>query len=64
MVVDGGVNMISMASTFYMLQVLSGGVASNEYIRQGLADVAEMFDCQIACPPARLCTDNGVMIAW
>ena len=56
--------MISMASTFDTLQVLSGGVASNAYIREGLADVAEMFDCQIACPPARLCTDNGVMIAW
>ncbi|XP_067938369.1 tRNA N6-adenosine threonylcarbamoyltransferase, mitochondrial-like [Watersipora subatra] len=44
--------------------VLSGGVASNSYIRNSLAYIAEYFDCEVVCPPGRLCTDNGVMIAW
>ncbi|XP_054881591.1 tRNA N6-adenosine threonylcarbamoyltransferase, mitochondrial [Poeciliopsis prolifica] len=44
--------------------VLSGGVASNQYIRKALAVVAEATGLQLLCPPARFCTDNGVMVAW
>ncbi|XP_019630560.1 PREDICTED: probable tRNA N6-adenosine threonylcarbamoyltransferase, mitochondrial [Branchiostoma belcheri] len=44
--------------------VLSGGVASNMYIRQSLQAVADRFGYRLVCPPPRLCTDNGVMIAW
>ncbi|VDP11150.1 unnamed protein product [Soboliphyme baturini] len=44
--------------------VLSGGVASNAYIRKGLAYVAERNDFALLCPPKELCTDNGIMIAW
>lgn len=44
--------------------VLSGGVASNSYLRSGLQQVCEMHNCQLVCPPPRLCTDNGIMIAW
>ncbi|XP_062974648.1 tRNA N6-adenosine threonylcarbamoyltransferase, mitochondrial [Elgaria multicarinata webbii] len=44
--------------------VASGGVASNQYIRKALQIVTEATDLTLLCPPPRLCTDNGVMIAW
>ncbi|XP_073329875.1 tRNA N6-adenosine threonylcarbamoyltransferase, mitochondrial [Pagrus major] len=44
--------------------VLSGGVASNQYIRKALSIIAEATGLQLLCPPAKFCTDNGVMIAW
>ncbi|XP_064614471.1 tRNA N6-adenosine threonylcarbamoyltransferase, mitochondrial-like [Liolophura sinensis] len=44
--------------------VVSGGVASNQFIRSGLEKVCAAHDCSLVCPPAHLCTDNGVMIAW
>ncbi|XP_053374102.1 tRNA N6-adenosine threonylcarbamoyltransferase, mitochondrial-like [Mercenaria mercenaria] len=44
--------------------VVSGGVACNQFIRQGLQKVCEKFDCRMVCPPPHLCTDNGIMIAW
>ncbi|KAM6348476.1 tRNA N6-adenosine threonylcarbamoyltransferase, mitochondrial isoform 3-T4 [Alca torda] len=43
--------------------VVSGGVASNQYIRKGLQTLADVNDFALLCPPPRLCTDNGVMIA-
>ncbi|XP_060561727.1 tRNA N6-adenosine threonylcarbamoyltransferase, mitochondrial-like [Ruditapes philippinarum] len=44
--------------------VVSGGVACNQYIQQGLKKVCEKYDCRLVCPPPHLCTDNGIMIAW
>ncbi|XP_061464207.1 tRNA N6-adenosine threonylcarbamoyltransferase, mitochondrial [Rhineura floridana] len=44
--------------------VASGGVASNQYIRKALQIVTDATDFTLLCPPPRLCTDNGVMIAW
>ncbi|XP_058510804.1 tRNA N6-adenosine threonylcarbamoyltransferase, mitochondrial [Solea solea] len=44
--------------------VLSGGVASNQYIRKALSVITEKTGLQLFCPPAKFCTDNGVMIAW
>ncbi|XP_026151594.1 tRNA N6-adenosine threonylcarbamoyltransferase, mitochondrial [Mastacembelus armatus] len=44
--------------------VLSGGVASNHYIRKALNIIAETTGLCLLCPPAKFCTDNGVMIAW
>ncbi|XP_069851737.1 tRNA N6-adenosine threonylcarbamoyltransferase, mitochondrial isoform X3 [Dipodomys merriami] len=44
--------------------VVSGGVASNLYIRRALEIVANATQCTLLCPPPRLCTDNGIMIAW
>ncbi|XP_029967540.1 tRNA N6-adenosine threonylcarbamoyltransferase, mitochondrial [Salarias fasciatus] len=44
--------------------VLSGGVASNQYIRKALSMITDLTGLQLLCPPAKLCTDNGVMIAW
>ncbi|XP_054579527.1 tRNA N6-adenosine threonylcarbamoyltransferase, mitochondrial isoform X2 [Eptesicus fuscus] len=43
--------------------VVSGGVASNFYIRKALEIVTDATQCALLCPPPRLCTDNGVMIA-
>nr|XP_028606218.1 probable tRNA N6-adenosine threonylcarbamoyltransferase, mitochondrial [Podarcis muralis] len=44
--------------------VASGGVASNQYIRKALQVLTDATDFALVCPPPRLCTDNGVMIAW
>ncbi|CAM6128970.1 unnamed protein product [Calypogeia fissa] len=44
--------------------VVSGGVASNQEVRGRLSDLAEDMGLQLLCPPPRLCTDNGVMVAW
>uniref|UniRef100_A0A4W4HLS1 N(6)-L-threonylcarbamoyladenine synthase n=1 Tax=Electrophorus electricus TaxID=8005 RepID=A0A4W4HLS1_ELEEL len=44
--------------------VVSGGVASNEYIRETLRIVTDATGLQLLCPPSEFCTDNGVMIAW
>ncbi|XP_037706102.1 probable tRNA N6-adenosine threonylcarbamoyltransferase, mitochondrial isoform X2 [Choloepus didactylus] len=43
--------------------VVSGGVASNLYIRKVLEIVTNATQCTLLCPPPRLCTDNGIMIA-
>ncbi|KAJ8447335.1 hypothetical protein Cgig2_013112 [Carnegiea gigantea] len=47
-----------------VLQVVSGGVASNQYVRSRLDDVVKKKGLQLVCPPPSLCTDNGVMVAW
>ncbi|BAU03045.1 hypothetical protein VIGAN_UM004300 [Vigna angularis var. angularis] len=39
--------------------VVSGGVASNQYVRARLDMVAKKNGLQLLCPPPRLCTDNG-----
>ncbi|KAM6986526.1 tRNA N6-adenosine threonylcarbamoyltransferase, mitochondrial isoform 2-T2 [Aplochiton taeniatus] len=44
--------------------VVSGGVASNQYIRKTLKIVTQATQLNLLCPPAKYCTDNGVMIAW
>ncbi|GFO10097.1 tRNA n6-adenosine threonylcarbamoyltransferase [Plakobranchus ocellatus] len=44
--------------------VVSGGVASNSYIRGKLSGLCETYGYRLVCPPAKLCTDNGIMIAW
>ncbi|TKY63712.1 tRNA N6-adenosine threonylcarbamoyltransferase [Spatholobus suberectus] len=44
--------------------VVSGGVASNQYVRARLDMVVKKNGLQLVCPPPRLCTDNGVMVAW
>lgn len=44
--------------------VVSGGVASNQVLRQRLDEVTAAAGLQLVCPPPRLCTDNGVMVAW
>lgn len=44
--------------------VVSGGVASNVYLRSQLQKLADENNLIFAAPPIRFCTDNGVMIAW
>jgi N6-L-threonylcarbamoyladenine synthase len=44
--------------------VLAGGVAANSGIRSALGQLAGRFGFQLRVPPAKLCTDNGAMIAW
>ncbi|CAJ2655592.1 probable tRNA N6-adenosine threonylcarbamoyltransferase, mitochondrial isoform X3 [Trifolium pratense] len=39
--------------------VVSGGVASNQYVRARLDTVVKKNGLQLVCPPPRLCTDNG-----
>ena len=44
--------------------VVAGGVASNAYLRARLTAVANEGGLELVCPPAKLCTDNGVMVGW
>jgi N6-L-threonylcarbamoyladenine synthase len=44
--------------------VVAGGVAANRAIRSALAGAAERHGFRFVAPPAKLCGDNGVMIAW
>lgn len=44
--------------------VVSGGVASNTYLRGKLKQLAETEGLVFSAPPIKFCTDNGVMIAW
>lgn len=41
------------------LQVVSGGVASNQYVRAQLDQVVKKNNLRLVCPPPSLCTDNG-----
>ncbi len=44
--------------------VVAGGVAANAHLRARLAALAAEQGLRLIVPPPRLCTDNGVMIAW
>jgi N6-L-threonylcarbamoyladenine synthase len=44
--------------------VVAGGVAANQTIRARLGGVAADKGMTLIAPPIKLCTDNGVMIAW
>ncbi|ELU17835.1 hypothetical protein CAPTEDRAFT_106307 [Capitella teleta] len=44
--------------------VVSGGVASNQFLRNGMSIASGVHGYQMVCPPPHLCTDNGIMIAW
>ena len=44
--------------------VVAGGVAANAAIRARLEGLAREKGFRFLAPPARLCTDNGAMIAW
>jgi len=44
--------------------VVSGGVACNEYLRDCLGIVCNEMGYTLVTPPPKLCTDNGIMIAW
>jgi len=44
--------------------VVAGGVAANAEVRAAMEEVAAGAGLALVCPPPRLCTDNGVMVAW
>jgi len=44
--------------------VVAGGVAANRSLRAALGDLCQDTDMTLVAPPLRLCTDNGVMVAW
>jgi N6-L-threonylcarbamoyladenine synthase len=44
--------------------VIAGGVASNGAIREALQRFCAQAGVPLVAPPAKLCTDNGAMIAW
>ncbi|CAI5716112.1 unnamed protein product [Peronospora destructor] len=44
--------------------VVCGGVASNQYLRGRMQAVADEEGVVAVFPPAKYCTDNGVMVAW
>ncbi|XP_075970528.1 tRNA N6-adenosine threonylcarbamoyltransferase, mitochondrial-like [Anticarsia gemmatalis] len=44
--------------------IVSGGVACNNYIFSALQMLCNETSYEIYRPPPKLCTDNGVMIAW
>lgn len=41
-----------------------GGVAANKTIRAALENLTKTYDMNFCAPPMKLCTDNGLMIAW
>jgi N6-L-threonylcarbamoyladenine synthase len=44
--------------------VAAGGVAANGALRARLTAIAAEHHVGFAAPPPKLCTDNGVMVAW
>jgi N6-L-threonylcarbamoyladenine synthase len=44
--------------------VVAGGVAANEALSGSLCTAAAVEGFEVLVPPARLCTDNGAMVAW
>jgi N6-L-threonylcarbamoyladenine synthase len=44
--------------------VVAGGVAANQRLRAGLADLAAKEGVRLSIPPIALCTDNAAMVAW
>ncbi|MEO1249432.1 MAG: tRNA (adenosine(37)-N6)-threonylcarbamoyltransferase complex transferase subunit TsaD [Pseudomonadota bacterium] len=44
--------------------VVAGGVAANQALRDRLTASAQAHSVPLQAPPARLCTDNGAMVAW
>ena len=44
--------------------VLTGGVACNQALREGLQKAAAQEGLTVRVPSPRLCTDNAAMIAW
>ncbi|MEQ9115363.1 MAG: tRNA (adenosine(37)-N6)-threonylcarbamoyltransferase complex transferase subunit TsaD, partial [Rickettsiales bacterium] len=48
----------------HRMLVVSGGAASNKFLRSQILEVAKENSFTVVFPPISLCTDNGVMVAW
>ncbi|KAJ2939680.1 hypothetical protein O0L34_g14399 [Tuta absoluta] len=44
--------------------VISGGVSCNDFIFKSMQYLGQTIGYNVFRPPPKLCTDNGVMIAW
>lgn len=44
--------------------VISGGVASNDFLFTALSEMSDQLGFKAIRPSKKLCTDNGIMIAW
>ncbi|XP_066601359.1 tRNA N6-adenosine threonylcarbamoyltransferase, mitochondrial [Prorops nasuta] len=44
--------------------VISGGSASNDFLAKALSILSSEMNYKFVRTPPRLCTDNGVMVAW
>lgn len=44
--------------------VITGGVASNNFLRRKIFECAIEYGFEAIFPPHEFCTDNGVMVAW
>lgn len=44
--------------------IVSGGSACNSFIKKALKIVCDELGYGLEVPPPKLCTDNGIMIAW
>ena len=61
---DRAMNFCNKKFPSYSNVVISGGVASNLYLRKKLIGTVLSKNKVPIIPPAKLCTDNGAMIAW
>ena len=44
--------------------IIAGGVSANQYIKNNLLMICHRHNCDLITPDLKLCTDNGVMVAW
>jgi N6-L-threonylcarbamoyladenine synthase len=57
-------NFCTVHKTIRPVVALAGGVAANHALAQSLQEAIQNKNGVLIVPPANLCTDNGVMIAW
>ncbi len=44
--------------------IFAGGVSANQYIKNNMVEYCKNFGYDVISPSLKLCTDNGVMVAW
>lgn len=44
--------------------IFAGGVSANQYIKNNMSEYCKKFGYEVISPSLKLCTDNGVMVAW
>ncbi|XP_026328841.1 probable tRNA N6-adenosine threonylcarbamoyltransferase, mitochondrial [Hyposmocoma kahamanoa] len=54
----------NLLSSQYKNIVVSGGVACNDFMFNSLKLLGDKLGYNVYRPPLKVCTDNGIMIAW
>jgi N6-L-threonylcarbamoyladenine synthase len=54
---------LALARTGFARLAVGGGVAANQRLRRGLAEMAAQVGAEVVIPPLSLCTDNAAMAA-